>query len=169
MEVKKLIPDSINKMLASIVMCFLLVAMASGLMKSDFGLIILQLLLMIVFLGLPFLNFKKIGQQDQNLVQNGEKPENLLKGLKTGMACFIILEISVLLLALMKLGILPDAIYIYKVVNPQFVGLAWFIAPDLSVAALSWGKIFCFALLPFLYPLTMEVGYLIGYKDTSWV
>lgn len=168
-ELKKYIFNSVNKMLASMVMCFLLVAMASGLTKSDFGLIILQIMQMLVFLGLPYLNLKKIGQQDQNFVLNGDRPEDLFKGFKTGLACFIILEVSVILLVLMKLGILPDAIYIYKVLNPQFVGLAWFIAPDSAVAAVSWYKILCFALLPFLYPLIMEVGYLVGYKDTSWV
>lgn len=151
------------------VMCLLLVAMAGGLMKSDFGLIILQFLQMAVFLGLPYLNLKKIGQQDQNLVLNGDKREDLFKGAKIGVACLAFLELSVIVLLLMKLGVLPDKIYIYKVLNPQFVGFAWFLAPGTSAAAVSWGKILCIALLPLMYPLITEAGYLVGYKDRSWV
>lgn len=166
-KLKKIIWNSVNTMLASMVMCFLLLAMTGGLLKNDFGLIILQILMMLIFLGLPYLHLKKTGQQDRCLVKSGKGQENLLTGIKASIVCFIVLEISVVLLIFMRIGILPDRLYIYRICNPQFIGFAHFIAPDLNVAALSWRKIIFFALLPFLYPLTMEVGYLAGYKGAS--
>lgn len=169
MKLKRYILNSINKMLASMVMCFLLVAMAGGFIKNDFGLILLQLFQMVIFLGLPYINLKRIGQQEHELVKNGDRAEDLLKGVKIGMVCLAVLEVSVLILLFMKLGILPDRMYIYKLLNPQFVGFVWFLAPTTSVTAISFERLFCIAILPFLYPLTMEVGYLAGYRDKSWV
>ena len=168
-SIKKLVWSSVNTLLASLVMCFLLVAMASGLMKNDFGIILLQLLLMVVFLGLPYMNFRKLGLADQKAVQSGDQTEDLARGFKASVACIILLEASVVLLVLMKLGVVPDMLYLYKTLNPQFSGLAWFIAPVTTVMALNWGQIFCFALLPLLYPMAMGIGYLTGYKDTSWI
>lgn len=169
MEIKKLAWNLINKMLAAYVMCILLVAMASSLLESSFGIIIMQFIMMCIFLGLPFFFMKKQGQADREKVQNGDFPADPMKGLKAGSSCFIILEITALILVLMKLGILPDAIYVYKILNPQFVGIAWFLAPDQTVLSVGWGRILCFVLLPLLYPLTVEAAYLIGYKDDSWI
>lgn len=165
----RLILRSINGFFASIVMCFLLIAMASGLMTSDFGIILLQLLHMLIFFGLPFMNFKKLGMQEQKTVRNGDIKEDLTKGFKVGFFCAGILEISVLLLVFMRLGILPDQIYLYKILNPQFTGIIRFMIPEPSATLVEWKYIFFLSILPLLYPLAMGVGYVTGYRDRSWL
>ena len=158
-----------SSLLVSRVMCFLLVAMASGLTRDAFGMILLQMLLMAVFLGLPAFNFRRIGLEDQAAVAAGDRPEERWRGLRLTLPGLLFLEAGVAALLLMKCSILPDAVYVYKLLNPQFVGRAWFLAPVTSVAGVSWPDVLCFALLPLLYPLAAQTGYWSGYRDTHWI
>ncbi len=158
-----------SSLLVSIVMCFLLVAMASGLTRDAFGMILLQMLQMAVFLGLPAFNFRRIGLEDQAAVAAGDRPEERWRGVRATLPGLLFLELGVGALILMKCGLLPDAVYVYKLLNPQFVGLAWFLAPVTSVISVRWTAILCFAMLPLLYPLAAQVGYWSGYRDTHWV
>ena len=139
------------------------------LLKTTFGIVLLQFIMTIIFLGIPYLNIKRIGLYHQKEKYVNEKSFNIHYGFKIGLYAMLPLYITIVMLVLMKIELIPDMVYLYRILNPQFSGFLYFLLQDASIVNISWVQVIIISILPLSIPLVVGIGYLHGYKDRSWI
>lgn len=157
--------STVSPFLASVVMCLVLIPIMGQLLKNDFGIALIQLVLLAVFVFILFFAFYRKGVEESKLAQaNGIQPD-ISKGLRAGAMLSVLLYLSVILLILMKLRVLPDMVYLYKILNPQFTGFTHRLIPNNTINDVQFPQLVCAILLPLIVPIITGSAYYTGSKS----
>lgn len=157
--------STVSPFLASVVICLVLLPIMGQLLKSEFGVTVIQLVLLAIFVLLLFFPFYRKGIEDSKLAADNEMQPDLTKGLRAGMMLSLLLYPSVILLILMKLQFLPDMVYLYKILNPQFTGITHYLIPNNTIDDVQFPQFIYAILLPLIVPVVAGSAYYTGSKS----
>lgn len=162
----KLAFSAVNPLLASLVMCFLLLSILGGLLKSSYGIIIVQMIQLVIFVLVQYFPFFRQGTEECEYAKATGTVPDMSKGLRAGLLLSLLLYISTVLLILMKLHVVPDMVFLYKILNPQFTGILHYLIPGNTVAEVRLPQILCAVFLPLTVPVITGSAYIFGVKSS---
>ncbi len=163
----KLAASAISPMLASMVMCFILLSILGSMLKSDVGIVMIQFVQLLIFVIMLYLPFYNWGMENSRAAKSAGVMKDLITGVRAGMLLSVILYISVAFLILMKLGLMPDSIFLYKILNPQFTGILHFLILNNTITEVTLPQMACAAVLPLIVPVVTGLAYYLGGKASD--
>lgn len=166
-SVYKLALSAVSPLLAAMVMCFVLLSVFGRLLKNDYGIVIVQIIQLIVFAFLQYRPFFRGGIEEREYAKTTGTAPDLRKGLRAGLLLSLLLYISVVLLILMKLHVMPDMVFLYKILNPQFTGILHYLIPNNTVSEVRLPQILCIVSLPMIVPVIAGLSYSFGIKSSD--
>jgi len=141
----------------------------SDLSKKIFGTlsVLQQVSMFAVFISMIYPIMWEYGNKDRARIQGGRMREDQIKGLKVGLLAAIPSTLSIVPLALFKVGLISfEYPILYGFLNIPFrpyVDLVWGNIP--TAVSLSWLSIFATLLIPIVIILTCFLWYWLGYKE----
>lgn len=126
--------------------------------------IIAQLVGILIFLGMIYINVWSIGDRDKNLVSFGRIEKDMLKGLKIGLIVMIPYMLLSIIPILVLLEITPDITFIYRILNIYLVVM---INSYMSTDAPSWSGVLITTSFFLTIPAVCTVSYILGYRRVS--
>jgi hypothetical protein len=163
----KLALSAVSPLLASMMMCFVLLSIFGRLLKSDYGIAIVQMIQLVIFALMLHLPFFRGGLEEREYAKTAGTAPDMSKGLRAGLMLSLLLYISVVLLILMKLHVMPDMVFLYKILNPQFTGILHYLIPSNSAAEVGLQQILCLVFLPLTVPVIAGFSYVLGVRSSD--
>ena len=139
---------------------------------AKMGDIVAQILMLVLFIAMPYSMLWARGDKDANLVQFGHMSENRFRGLKIGIAAAIPSLIPSIGLILCIVKLIPgEMLYLYKFLNVSFWPLMNLLTGGAKMSsdvdAYSWLAVVVLSIMPFVMALVCHIGYKLGYKHIS--
>lgn len=139
-------------------------------MRNTYLTIILQLVCFILVFFLIYCPLWVEGNKDKN--KNLSKKDNILfdkfKGLKIGFYISIPYFIFNIFLILSRLGIIPNILVLYKIINPHIWPIIQLLSPNNSdIMKLNVLDMIIINLLPLMFIIISTIGYVLGFKGIS--
>lgn len=151
-----------------------LVFMSFLINEGAWGAVLYQLTDFVLYTPIIYMAAWRCGSREQNYVHFGHMKEDLWRGTKIGLIAIAPYSICFVLMLLSKAGILPNLLWIIRIVYAPFVVLFNLLVPNVTAAGtgvsideISYLGIFLASLLQLYVPLVTGIAYRLGYKGIS--
>jgi len=123
-----------------------------------------------IIIILPYLTMWKKGDSDYNLVNYKDIDRNNLYGFKVGFLAYSPFLLLCVALVVAKLGLLPESTYSwFKMIFSPFVPFNQSVMPaTFTFAEQSLGAVIVAALVPVAVPISVGLGYYMGFNRISF-
>ena len=156
-----------GSLMAGTGVCLVFFAFFSSFFQSTLGTIVIQAVFLLIYGAFGYSVLWRRGDADSNLCQFGHIEKDLSKGFRVGLLGYLPYLVLDLALLLSKTGLIPNWLWIYKILNTPYIAILNLFLSTGDIANHSYGDVALAIVLHWVVIALAGVAYMIGFHRVS--